>query len=437
MQCVDVGMHTIRERPCVCRGSCTVADAGSGPPHEDPRQGTYHPARAPSEALASTSVWGASCPIEREVVDADIRLVNVEDLHFDPENPRIPKHLDAQDEQAVLGWMLEDAGLVELMGSIAAKGYFPAEPILVTRAQGEPGYWVLEGNRRLAAITLLLEPHRAPKRKNAVAMMAASISHRSSLQRLPCVEFAHRNEVLDYLGYRHITGIKQWEPLAKARYLRSLFDEHRGPAGPDVYKVIARLIGSRSDYVMRLLVSLRIYETIGTTDAVQNIDEEDISFSLLTLSLNYKSIVDYLGLESLSQDAFDSVDRDHLENLAGWLYAEVVDIGRTQLGESRNMKLLAAALNHAAGIEALLHGQVVEDAARATLDPDELLARSLSVARDRLLNAQAQVHRALVSDLTVRVIDEISDLVDEVGAAARRRRRRLARDEQSSRGADV
>lgn len=370
-------------------------------------------------------------------MDADIKLINVEELRFDPENPRIPNHLDAEDEQAVLGWMLEDAGLVELMGSIAAKGYFPAEPILVTKAKDRVGYWVLEGNRRLAAITLLLEPHRAPKRKNAVAMMATSVSDRSSLLQLPCVEFAHRNEVLDYLGYRHITGIKQWEPLAKARYLRSLYEEHRGSAGSDVYKMIARLIGSRSDYVMRLLIALRIYETIGVTDAAQEIDEEDISFSLLTLALNYKTIVDYLELGSLTQDSFDAVNRDHLAHLAIWLYVEIVDIGRTQLGESRNMKLLAAAVSHAAGVEALLHGQVVEDAARATLDPDELLARSLSVARDRLLNAQAQVHRASVSDLTIRTIDEISDIVDEIGAAARRRNRRLARDEQSSRGADV
>ena len=153
-------------------------------------------------------------------MDAVLEGRSVADLRFDPSNPRIPTDVDPSDEQAVLDWMLQDAGLVELMGSIAVNGFFPAEPLLITPADTGTGYWVLEGNRRLAAVKLLLEPERAPRRKAAVAMTAAEVTDHDALRRLPCVEFASRREVLDYLGYRHITGIKEWEPAAKARYLR-------------------------------------------------------------------------------------------------------------------------------------------------------------------------------------------------------------------------
>lgn len=367
---------------------------------------------------------------------AEIVKISVEELHFDPDNPRIPSHVDAEDEQDVLAWMLEDAGLVELMGSIAAKGYFEAEPILVTEAD-RGGYLVLEGNRRLAAISLLLEPERAPKRKRAVAEMSAQVVDLEELQLLPCIIFAAPSDVRDYLGFRHITGIKQWEPAAKARYLRSLYEVHLPSEGTGVYKHIARLIGSRSDYVMRLLAALTLYEALADTEAGEALEENDVSFSLLTLALNYTAIVRYLGIESLTGDLLATVRREHLSHLATWLYVERPGLGRTQLGESRNMKLLAVAVGRPEGIAALVTGELVEEAASAALDANEILNRSLRVARDRLLGAQAQLHRAEITSGTIGTLEELAALVENLLAAASIRQRRGARRASQERDADA
>ncbi len=262
-------------------------------------------------------------------MEIEYESITVEELHFDPRNPRIPATVDATDEQAVLEWMLQDAGLVELMGSIAVKGYFPAEPLLVTRREADSGYWVLEGNRRFAAVTLLLNPSRSPRRRNAVQAMADQVLDVDALRRLPCAIFNRREDVLDYLGYRHITGIKQWEPAAKARYLDSLFEEYKTTAGQGVYRQIARIIGSRADYVSRLLGALRLFEFIFEDPEGPQLSEEDVAFSLLTLSLNYENIVEYLELPSLEQSSFRSVNRDRLRNLATWLYVQRLDVERT------------------------------------------------------------------------------------------------------------
>ena len=191
-------------------------------------------------------------------MDAVLEGRPVSDLRFDPGNPRIPTDVDPTDEQAVLDWMLQDAGLVELMGSIAVNGFFPAEPLLITPAETGSGYWVLEGNRRLAAVKLLLEPDRAPRRKAAVAVAAAEISDRDALMRLPCVAFGTRREVLDYLGYRHITGIKSGSRRPRPDICVNFITSTSSAVVSDVYRKIARIIGSRSDYVMRLLGSLRL-----------------------------------------------------------------------------------------------------------------------------------------------------------------------------------
>lgn len=361
-----------------------------------------------------------------------IHDISVEELHFDPLNPRIPDEIDASDDQAVLDWMLEDASLVELMGSIAANGYFPAEPLLVMAITENSGYYVLEGNRRLAAVRLLLDPARAPRRKIAVASAASEVGSRDSLRNLPCAVFAHRSEVLDYLGFRHITGIKEWEPAAKAKYLNQLYVEHGPTAGDDVYRRIARIIGSRSDYVMRLLGALRLYEVIASDGELRErgVLAEDLSFSLLTLALNYSTINAYLNLDALNQEAFQNLDTAALRNLAVWMYAEDPETGRTQLGESRSMKLLAAALQRPAGLDSLLRGETVEDAVQASLDVGEVVVRSVKQAATRLLRAQSFVHRVPTSEaiaLALEELERIQDLVDQMIDALRRRQRRSDR----------
>ena len=311
------------------------------------------------------------------------------------------------------------------MGSIAEKGYFPAEALLVMPRPTGSGYLVLEGNRRLAAVSLLLNPERAPRRRNAV-LEAAARADRNQLTSLPCAVFDRRGEVLDYLGYRHITGIKQWEPSAKARYLDSLYQEHVLAAGAEVYRKIARIIGSRADYVSRLLGALRLFEMIFDERERLDFSEEEVSFSLLTLALNYSAVIKFLGLTTLAQESFADVKRENLRALATWLFAERPDIGRTQLGDSRNMKLLAAAVAHPEGLRALQSGETAEEAASATLDVGDLFLRSLRNAKSRLLSAQSLLHRAPVSTVAIDLLDEIEDLASQLSAAAVRKQRRDA-----------
>ncbi|WP_129336314.1 hypothetical protein [Cellulomonas endophytica] len=353
----------------------------------------------------------------------EILMVSVDDLRFDPENPRIPPHVDARDDQAVLDWMLEDAGLVELMGSIAAKGFFPAEPLLVTAAEGGSGWIVLEGNRRLAAVMLLLEPDRAPRRKAAVRGMAEEVTSREQLAALPCAIFGDRSDVLDYLGYRHITGIKQWEPVAKARYLAELYNAHKSARGDEVYRYIARLIGSRQDYVRRLLGALALHEEIRRIDSLKSIE---VSFSLFTLALNYASIVKYLEVETLDEVGFGGVNRSHLKDVAEWLFVERPVLGRTQLGDSRNMRLLAAAVSEPSGVQALERGEAVEQAALAAISPRDVLGRNLKLAGERLVAAQATLHEVEIDDIVMADLERILNLVEQMQLIAARRLRRKA-----------
>lgn len=158
-------------------------------------------------------------------MNEQIIYIAVENLVFDPENPRLPHEIRAGKnepdyEKNVISWMLQFENVIELMGSIGEKGYFAAEPILVVPSAQEGKYEVVEGNRRLTALKLLSNPGLATHRKNTIQEIVQEALVKT--EAVPCIQFGHRNDVLAYLAYKHITGVQPWDSLAKARYLKQL-----------------------------------------------------------------------------------------------------------------------------------------------------------------------------------------------------------------------
>lgn len=216
-------------------------------------------------------------------------LVPVKNLRFDPDNPRLPSTVNGNKESEVIEWMLDDATLPELMAAIGEQDYFPGEPLLVVPADQRKDdiYTVVEGNRRLAAVKLLQNPGLAPMGSKKVQIISDEAKKRPG--ELPALVFDKRDDILRYLGYRHVTGIKEWNPLAKARYLEQLAQKSKGPYSKKKFQAMARTIGSHWDYVARLLTGLAIYKLMESRSffGIQGLDENDIEFAVLTTALSY------------------------------------------------------------------------------------------------------------------------------------------------------
>jgi hypothetical protein len=330
--------------------------------------------------------------------------VGVSQLKFDKENPRLPPAVDPNDAEAVLTFMLDDASLVELAGSIAVQGYFPGEPLLVCPIPelvagsmppvptGDSEYTVVEGNRRLAAVLLLTTPDEAPRRRAAFQALARSERIPATL---PVIIFAVRRAILDYLGYRHITGIKEWDPLAKARYLAQVKarweEEGRDASNRD----LARVIGSTGPYVGRLLAGVAAIgrlEATGFFDTPE-LDADSLPFSLFTAALNNENIPAYMGFAP-DDPTLHGVDDGHLADVATWLFVRRTPDGKTALEDSRNMKHLNTAVTNERALEALKEGASVREAARLAFSPAEVFSSALEQA-DR----SARLARRRVDDV--------------------------------------
>jgi ParB-like chromosome segregation protein Spo0J len=89
------------------------------------------------------------------------REVPVAGLLLDPLNPRLPEELQGADQGTLLRYLFDETVLDELIRSLSENGYFQHEPLIAYRDEDLDGWVVLEGNRRLAALKILLREPEA------------------------------------------------------------------------------------------------------------------------------------------------------------------------------------------------------------------------------------------------------------------------------------
>ncbi|MBO6572633.1 MAG: ParB N-terminal domain-containing protein [Balneola sp.] len=348
--------------------------------------------------------------------DKSIVRLDLDKLRFDPENPRLPYNNHSDSEEEILTWMLDNGSILELMGSIIENGFFPGEPLLVYQPEGKNFYEVIEGNRRLAALKLLNDPASAPIKKNSI--LAIHREKHNSVDQVPVIIFTKRDHVLDYLGYRHITGIKEWDPLQKAGYLDQLFKKESDDLTTDEkYYILAKKIGSTREYVGRLLTGLSIINKLSEEDFYETgiSDESDISFSILTTALSNPAYVRFLNISSKTDRTLKDLDENNLEELISWMFKKGPD-GKTRLKESRNLSKLGKVLDNDEALESFREGATIEEAILMTDEPDNIFLSSLMSTKNELIHAKSYTHLLNNPDYghIIELIKSIKNLINEL-----------------------
>lgn len=313
----------------------------------------------------------------------EIQYIDTGKLEFDPENPRFYRLNDrAGSDDAVIEEMLDDESVQDLMLSIGEQDYFPGEPILVVK-KGKK-FVVVEGNRRLAAVKLLNGDLKPPKKKEkGVQIILDEAVYKPS--NLPCLVYKNREDVLRYIGYRHITGVKEWDALSKAKYLKELSDTfYQGKSYDVLFKSLAKEIGSKAYYVGLLLTSLNLYEQALDNDFFDlPMNETDVDFSYITTALGYKNITDWLGLEDRNDLDAEDLDVDNLNKLFAWFFVRDQQ-GETIIGESRGIKKLNKIVASEAAVDNLIKSKNIDEAYLYTNGQEEALEEALNLAESSL-----------------------------------------------------
>lgn len=327
-----------------------------------------------------------------------IQSISVQNLHLDPNNPRLPTVYRNSAEATVMNWMLQDASLLELIGSIAQNGFFTGEPLLAIPKQGQPGHFtIIEGNRRLASVKLLHNPQLAETRTETLHELIGDM-HNADIEipdTLPVVVYESEDQIQQYLGFRHITGIKSWGALAKARYLHKLYTlADANLSERDKYRQLAKAIGSRMDYVRNIVTSYRLFQIIEQENFynIHQLSDENFEFSLLNdAAMRYSGIKEFLQIDTNNDNPLENLNRTNLRDLVLWLYERNSE-NRTRVGESRNISVLNVIVKVADALTAFRNGKSLEDASLLTSIPDDIIKNSIERALAYLKQTQTNIH---------------------------------------------
>lgn len=312
--------------------------------------------------------------------EKSIQQIPLDQLTFDIENPRIPKSLNGEDEESVLEWMINKENIIDLMCSIGEKGFFPGEPLLVIFDESKKKYISIEGNRRYTATYLLQHPEKAPVRKSTINDIAINANHRPLV--VPVVVFNTREEIVDYLGYRHITGIEPWDALAKARYLRLLYTRLDDKTSPkERYKILARQIGSKAPYVRQILIGGDLVDIIESKNYfdIYELDDKTFEFGSFYTAIVRPNIAKYIGVDVDAENPLENLNIDHLCDLVKWMFEKNSE-NQTRLGESRNLTRLNKILDpkYSKALEAFTkEGLSLTRAAELTDEADEIVRKKI------------------------------------------------------------
>lgn len=216
--------------------------------------------------------------------------LDIKALRLDPENPRLPESHRARSQDDLVKLLAEDYSLMELGRSLAENGFFEEEPIAVTRDKGDT-FLVIEGNRRVAALKLLNDAAlRGRLGLEDWDEIASKV--RFGLLRIPAIVYASREDLLTFMGFRHITGVKPWEPLAKARFIHSLIDGH----GMD-FREAARCVGSRPNPIRQQYMAYRVYLQAREQFGI-DVSGLERSYGVFTRAMASGPLKEYIGISA-------------------------------------------------------------------------------------------------------------------------------------------
>ena len=219
----------------------------------------------------------------------------VTDLELDPLNPRLPESFQGKPQSELLKHLFEHDVLEEIAQSYVDNGFFPHEPLIVLPERpGASRSIVLEGNRRLAALMILLELPEAEG--HSFSGVEFTADQAKALREVPCFAITARNEVHAFLGFRHIGGIKTWEPEAKARYLLLEIDRAANKGSKDPFRDIGRRVGSNGLGVRNPYIAIRILQFAREEFGLDATYVQQERFGVWLRAMNSPDIRGFIGL---------------------------------------------------------------------------------------------------------------------------------------------
>lgn len=350
-------------------------------------------------------------------ISTELQYATLDDLYLDPKNPRLGRHYtNTNSTQEAVFEVMKEWVLDELAISyIESGGFWTYEALLVIKEElyGEQQLVVVEGNRRLAALKCLQQTVNGEK----VSQKWRSIVEKAEVpeeffenlfDKIPYVLADSRHDIEAFLGFRHVTGIKQWNSAEKAQYITWLIDE-RGMT----YEQVMRKIGSRTSTVREHYISYQLLLQIESTVQGFLPKYAEGRFSVMYLTLKKSGVRQYLQIDVTAdpETAKRPVPEEHLKNLenfALWLFGN--DNQEPLFKDSRQASDFNTILEDPKALQYLEDNQKpdFEKAFQLTRGGEQEIVRLINRADDNIVLSLSYIHRHKGSRELQEAIDRLA-----------------------------
>lgn len=329
-----------------------------------------------------------------------IRRIRQGLLLFDPRNPRLVRLEDDGDlnQHECAERLLDGFDPLSIGRSMAAFGFFESDPLIAVREGDE--FVVVEGNRRLLALRLLLddELRRNLDAEPIWSVLATSMddARRASLESVPTHVVPDRQAAAPVIGFRHIVGIRRWGAYEKVAFVRQLLLQH--PTG-EGFKRVSDLTGEAETRVRRYLRDFIVLQQ--AEDSGVPVGGAKEQFGVFTRLLNNAGVARFLELVPAGRVTPDQshayqADKSAVLELFGLLYGD--DQAPPAFTDSRRISDFGRVIDNEEAREHL----------RRTRNLDESLGFTDGI-RDRAISTLARIHTDLL-----RVGNDLSKIDHDV-----------------------
>lgn len=358
---------------------------------------------------------------------------SVSDLRLDLSNPRLQTGEDgiATSDEDLISTLADIAALDELVLSICTNTYLDLEPLIVHSDNGRPPFTVIEGNRRLASIKLILDPAQAQR----VGVRVPQPVTRQVLQSIDQVlvyRVESTNEARAFIGFKHINGPQRWDAYAKAKYVTSWYKEADGSLP---ISKIADMMGDNNNTLRAYIYAVLILEQAEKAGKWSLEDRPKargrFPFSHLYTALQRVEYQQVLGLTGWSDTpSLRPIKTKHLDDLGevlGYMFGNTSE-ERVSVIQSQNpdLKNLGIALIGDRSRDALRNGYSLDDALDLTKEASSAFKDALVQAKLRLDRAIDVLPRYTTVDKAVEeLVSEIYEQADTLKTMLARKRTRI------------
>jgi hypothetical protein len=274
------------------------------------------------------------------------KTIAVTTLQLDGRNPRIPSGGAELSQRDLIAELVQHDDVYDLARDIAEQGYSPLESLIGLKDDGKT--IILEGNRRLAALKLLINPDLAPPAFLNRFQKLAEKGATPGMREVRVLHAPTREAAAPLILRKHTRDqVDRWSPLMQARFYRTL------AAGGASLAEMARQYGTTAGDMARFLRTNSMYEAACRIDLPEDVrkkvhDPRNFPAAVLQRLIDIPKARTFLGI--VFDDKGEIRGNVHRDEFAKGYARILSDIAREKI-DTRKLNTVADAEKYLAGLK--------------------------------------------------------------------------------------